>query len=254
MPRSYPSSANRGRRSATRIDKNGSEWISSTSIQPSSRASVEERKTTWCVEGDNLTRSEVMSPSPGLAPRWAVTHQALHRPIRPQRGRQTMAAAGQAIILPKQAIPCGLPTCAFLSECKRASCPKPASDCLRTPHCAKKHASLSLLRCWPKSCTGSPRQKVGRQQQDGSCAWSSICQSTMRLRTRGRLSAPRWEKKTLLLATRHAAGNLFSEDGRRIFICAAILRWRAMCVGFGDRQPCLGRSRHWSDGVARCSA
>lgn len=38
-----------------------------------------------------------------------------------------------------------------------------------------------LLQCWPKSCTGSPRQKVGRQQQDGSCAWSSICQSTMRL-------------------------------------------------------------------------
>lgn len=32
---------------------------------------------------------------------------------------------------------------------------------------------------------------------------------------------------------------------------AAILRWRAMTVGFGDRQPCPRRSRHSSDGVAR---
>lgn len=34
-PRSYPSSANRGKRSATRIDRKSREWISSTSIQPS---------------------------------------------------------------------------------------------------------------------------------------------------------------------------------------------------------------------------
>lgn len=34
-PRSYPSSADRGKRSATRIDRKRREWISSTSIQPS---------------------------------------------------------------------------------------------------------------------------------------------------------------------------------------------------------------------------
>lgn len=32
---------------------------------------------------------------------------------------------------------------------------------------------------------------------------------------------------------------------------AAILRWRAMSMGFGGRQPCPRRSRHSSDGVAR---
>lgn len=36
-----------------------------------------------------------------------------------------------------------------------------------------------------------------------------------------------------------------------LYLRAAILRRRAMSVGFGDRQPCPRRSRHSSDGVAR---
>lgn len=115
-------------------------------------------------------------------------------------------------------------TCAF-SEYKRASRLKPASDCLRKPHCAKKDASVPLLQCWPKSCTGSPRQEVGRRQHDGSRVWASICQSTMRLpHRRSPVCTPLGERKTLLLATAsrsigHATGNRFSEEGRRIFTC-----------------------------------
>lgn len=164
-----------------------------------------------------------------------------------------MAAAGRTIILPKQAIPCGLITSAFLSECKHASCLKPASDCLRTPHCAKKHASRPLLQCWPKSCTGSPRQKVGRQQQDGSCAWSSICQSTMRLpHSRSTVCTPLGEAEDALACHRSCGWKpVFKRWPAYLHLRAAILRWRAISVGFGDRQLCLDRSRRWSDGVAR---
>lgn len=116
----------------------------------------------------------------------------------------------------------------------------------------QKTRERALLQCWPKSCTGSPRPRVGRRQQDGSRPWSSICQSTMWLpHPRSTVCTALGEWKTLLLAIDHATGNLFSEDGRRIFICAAILGWRANTLGFGDRQPCPRRSRHSSDGVAR---
>lgn len=254
LPRSYPSSANRGRRSATRIDKNGSEWISSTSIQPSQRASVEERKTTWCVEGHTLTRCDVMSPSPGLATRSVGRHSPGSTSINPTtawppdngsgRASHHLAETGNSLWPARERI---------LSEYKRASCLKPASDCLRTPHCAKKHASLPLLRCWPKSCTGSPRQKVARQQQDGSCAWSSICQSTMRLpHPRSTVCTPLGEAEDALAFHRSCRWKpVFRRWPAYLHLRAAILRRRAMCVGFGDRQPCLGRSRHWSDGVAR---
>lgn len=80
-----------------------------------------------------------MSPSPGLAPGpGAVTLRTLHRQIRPQRrppdngsGRAShhLAETGNSLWPDHEPI---------LSECKRASCLKPASDCLRTPHCAKK--------------------------------------------------------------------------------------------------------------------
>lgn len=163
-----------------------------------------------------------MSPSPGLAPGLgAVTLRTLHRQIRPQRGRPDNGSGRASHHLAETGISLWPDHERILSEYKRASCLKPASDSLRRPNCAKKHASLPLLQCWPKSCTGSPRQKVGRQQQDRSCAWSSICQSTMRLPHPRSTVCTRWEKrKTLLLAIGHAAGNLFSEDGRRIFICA----------------------------------
>lgn len=109
-----PSSANRGKRSATGMDRKGREWISSASIQQSWRASVEERKATWCVEGDNLTRCDVMSTSPSLAPVRARSLSGLCIDKSDHSvAAQPMAAAGRAIILPKQAIPRGLPTCGF---------------------------------------------------------------------------------------------------------------------------------------------
>lgn len=163
-----------------------------------------------------------MSPSPGLAPGpGAVTLRTLHRQIRPQRGPQTMAAAGRAIILPKQAIPCGLTTSAFLSECKRALCLKPASDCLRTPHCAKKHASLPFYSAGPNPAPALRAGKLGVSNKTGVALGHRSVNRQCGCRTRARLSASRWEKrKTLLLAIGHAAGNLSSEDGRRIFTCA----------------------------------
>lgn len=194
-----------------------------------------------------------MSPSPGLAP---VRARSLSGHCIDKSDHSvpppTMAAAGRAIILSKQAIPCGLITSAFLSECKRASCLKPASDCLRTPHCAKKTREPALLQCWPKSCTGSPRQKVGRQQQDGSCAWSSICQSTMRLsHPSSTVCTPLGEAEDALACHRSCRWKpVFRRWPAYLHLRAAILRWRAMSVGFGGRQPCLARSRHWSDGVA----
>lgn len=195
-----------------------------------------------------------MSPSPGLTPGpGAVTLRTLHRQIRPQRGppdngsgraSHHLAEIGNSLWPDHERI---------LSEYKRASCLKPASDCLRTPHCAKKHASLPLLQCWPKSCSGSPRQKVRHQQQDGSCAWSSICQSTMRLpHPRSTVCTPLGEAEDALACHRSCRWKpVFRRWPAYLHLRAAILPWRAMCVGFGDRQPCLGRSRHWSDGVAR---
>lgn len=163
-----------------------------------------------------------MSPSPGLAP---VRARSLSGHCIDKSDHSvpppTMAAAGRAIILPKQAIPCGLITSAFLSECKRASCLKPASDCLRTPHCAKKHASLPFYSAGPNPAPALRARKLGVSNKTGVALGHRSVNRQCGCRTRARLSAPRWEKrKTLLLAIGHAAGNLSSEDGRRIFICA----------------------------------
>lgn len=55
----------------------------------------------------------------------------------------------------------------------------------------------------------------------GVAVWASIYQSAKQLpHQRSTVCTPLGESKTPLLAIGHAAGNLFSEDGRRIFICA----------------------------------
>lgn len=172
-----------------------------------------------------------MSPSPGLAP---VRARSLSGHCIDKSDHSvpppTMAAAERAIVLPKQAIPCGLTTSAFLSECKRALCLKPASDCLRTPHCAKKHASLPFYSAGPNPAPALRAGKLGVSNKTGVALGHRSVNRQCGCRTRARLSAPRWEKrKTLLLAIGHAAGNLFSED-RRIFICAR------QCFG-GGRCP-----------------
>lgn len=195
-----------------------------------------------------------MSPSPGLAPGLgAVTLRTLHRQIRPQRGRPDNGSGRASHHLAETGISLWPDHERILSEYKRASCLKPASDSLRRPNCAKKHASLPLLQCWPKSCTGSPRQKVGRQQQDGSCAWSSICQSTMRLpHPRSTVCTPLGEAEDALACHRSCRRKpVFRRWPAYLHLRAAILRWRAISVGSGDRQPCPGRSKHSSDGVAR---
>lgn len=91
------------------------------------------------------------------------------------------------------------------------------------------------------------------QQQDGSCAWSSICQSTMRLpHPSSSVCTPLGEAEDALAYHRSCGWKpLFRRWPAYLHLRAAILRWLAMSVGFGGRQPCLGRSRHWSDGVAR---
>lgn len=163
-----------------------------------------------------------MSLSPGLAPGpGAVTLRTLRRQIRPQRGPQTMAAAGRAIILPKQAIPCGLTTSAFCQNTSALHVSNPPYDCLRTPHCAKKPASLPFYSAGPNPAPALRARKLGVSNNMGVALGHRSVNRQCGCRTRGRLSAPRWEKrKTLLLAIGHAAGNLSSEDGRRIFICA----------------------------------
>lgn len=104
-----------------------------------------------------------------------------------------MAAAGRAIILPKQGN-CLWPVhVRILSEYKRSSCLKPASDSLRRPNCANKHTSLPLLQCWPKSCTGSPARKSRASNKMGVALGHRSVIRQCGCRTRGRLSAPRWE-------------------------------------------------------------
>lgn len=83
----------------------------------------------------------------------------------------------------------------ILSEYKHASCLKPASDCLQRPHCAKKHASVPLLQCWPKSCTGSPRQDAGVSNKVGVAFGYRTINRGCGCRTRGRLSGRRWENR-----------------------------------------------------------
>lgn len=181
MPRSYPSSANRGRRSATRTERKGSEWISSS----------------------------------------AVTLRTLHRQIRPQRGPPDNGSGRASHHLAKTGNSLWPDHERILSEYKRASCLKPASDCLRTPHCAKKHASLPLYSAGPNPAPALRARKLGVSNKMGVALGHRSVNRQCGCRTRARLSAPRWEKrKTLLLAIGHAAGNLSSEDGRRIFICA----------------------------------
>lgn len=112
-----------------------------------------------------------MSPSPGLAPVRArsLSGHCIDKSDHSVSPRQWQRP-GEPSSSPKQAIPCGLTTSAFCQNTS-ASCLKPASDCLRTPHCAKKHASLPLLQWWPKSCTGSPRPE----------SWASATRWELRL-------------------------------------------------------------------------
>lgn len=181
LPRSYPSSANRGRRSATRTERKSSEWISSS----------------------------------------AVTLRTLHRQIRPQRGPPDNGSGRASHHLAKTGNSLWPDHERILSEYKRASCLKPASDCLRTPHCAKKHASLPFYSAGPNPAPALRARKLGVSNKMGVALGHRSVNRQCGCRTRARLSAPRWEKrKTLLLAIGDAAGNLSSEDGRRIFICA----------------------------------
>lgn len=195
-----------------------------------------------------------MSPSPGLAPGpGAVTLRTLHRQIRPQRGppdngsgraSHHLAKTGNSLWPDHERILVRM-RARLMSETRlRLSSNTPLRQKTREP---------ALLQCWPKSCTGSPRRKVGRQQQDGSCAWSSICQSTMRLsHPSSTVCIPLGEAEDALACHRSCRWKpVFRRWPAYLHLRAAILRWRAMSVGFGGRQPYLGRSRHWSDGVAR---
>lgn len=176
-----PVERQRGRRSATRTERKGSEWISSS----------------------------------------AVTLRTLHRQIRPQRGPPDNGSGRASHHLAKTGNSLWPDHARILSEYKRASCLKPASDCLRTPHCAKKHASLPFYSAGPNPAPALRARKLGVSNKMGVALGHRSVIRQCGCCTRGRLSAPRWEKrKTLLLAIGHAAGNLFSEDGRRIFICA----------------------------------
>lgn len=155
-----------------------------------------------------------MSPSPGLGPGpGAVTLRTLHRQIRPQRrppdngsGRAShhLAETGNSLWPDHERI---------LSECKRASCLKPASDCLRTPIAPKNTRACPFYGAGPNPAPALRARKLGVSNKTGvALGHRSVNRQC---------GAARWEKrKTLLLAIGHAAGNLFSEDGRRIFICA----------------------------------
>ncbi|MET4278471.1 hypothetical protein ABIB68_006601 [Bradyrhizobium sp. F1.2.2] len=75
-------------------------------------------------------------------------------------------------------------------------------------------------------------------------------------RTGGRLSALRWENGSAT-ACHHLARHrschrkpVFRRRPAHRYLRGAPLWWRAMSVGFGDRQPCPRRSRHSSDGAA----
>lgn len=163
-----------------------------------------------------------MSPSPGLAPVRARSlsghciDKSDYSVPTPDNGSgrasHHLAETGNSLWPDNERI---------LSEYKRASCLKPAFDCLRTPHCAKKPASLPFYSAGPNPAPALRARKLGVSNNMGVALGHRSVNRQCGCRTRGRLSAPRWEKrKTLLLAIGRAAGNLFSEDARRIFICA----------------------------------
>lgn len=163
-----------------------------------------------------------MSPSPGLAPGPGCGHSPdsastnpttawppsqWHRPGEPSscRNRQFPVACPRADSVRIQA--------RFMSETRLR-----LSSKTKLRQQTHEPASSTVLAQILHRLSG---QQVGRRQQDGSRAWSSICHPTMRLpHPRSTVCTALGERKTLLLAIGHATGNLFSENGRRIFICA----------------------------------
>ncbi len=65
------------------------------------------------------------------------------------------------------------------------------------------------------------------------------------------VACPRWENGRRFCLPRPHRKPVFRRWLGYLHLHAAILRWWAMSVGFGDRQPCPRRSRPSSDGVAR---
>lgn len=81
----------------------------------------------------------------------------------------------------------------ILSEYERASCLKPASDCLRRPHCARKHASVPFYSAGPNPAPALRARKLGAGNKMGVALGHQSVNRLCGCRTRGRLSAPRWE-------------------------------------------------------------
>lgn len=194
-----------------------------------------------------------MSPSPSLGPRpVAVTLRTLHQQIRPQRGRSDNGSGRASHHLAETGNSPWPAHVRILSEYKRASCLKPASNCLRRPHCAKKHASVPLLQCWPKSCTGSPRQELGVSNKMESRLGIDLSIDDAVAAPEVDCLHPSGRTEDALACQRSCHRKpVFRRWPAYLHLHAAILRWRAMSVEFGDRQPCPRRSRHSSYGGAR---
>lgn len=195
-----------------------------------------------------------MSPSPSLAPGpGAVTLRTLHRQIRPQRRRPDNGSGR---------------TSHHLAETGNFLWPAPRAHSVRIQ---ARFMSETRLRLSSKTTL---RQKTRERAP-----------STVLAQILHRLSAPEswtpatgWESRLVIdpsidiavaapeVDSLHPAGRtedalachrschrkpVFRRWPAYLHLQAAILRWRAMSVGFGDRQPCPRRSRHSSDGVAR---
>ncbi|MGY3424213.1 hypothetical protein ACVWZW_004688 [Bradyrhizobium sp. F1.13.4] len=168
-----------------------------------------------------------------------------------------MAAAGQAIILPKQAIflwPAPRThfvriQARFMSETRLRLCPKVT---LREERRERAPSTVLAQILQRLSAPGSLGAATGWESclgRDLSIDNAVAAPEVACLHSAGRTEAP--PLATTSRGIGHVIENLFSEDGRRIVICAGHHFGGVRCpVGFGDRQPCPRRSRHSSDGAA----